>query len=52
LDEKIEDERETIKMDCGQLIKRKNPSLDSMEHCARRKERQASDALKMLVKLT
>jgi hypothetical protein len=52
LDEEIEDDRSTRKMDRGQLSKWKNPPLDALEHRARRKERQAGEALKMWVKLT
>jgi hypothetical protein len=40
LDEEIEDDITIRKKDRGQLIKRKNPSLDAMEHRARRKERR------------
>jgi hypothetical protein len=40
------------KTDHGQLSKRKKPPLDALEHHVRRKERQASKALKMRVKLT
>ena len=52
MDEKIEDDRSTRKKDHGQLSKRKKPPLDALEHCVRRKERQAREALKMRVKLT
>jgi hypothetical protein len=52
LDEEIEDDRSTRKMDHGQLNKRKNPPLDALEHHTRRKERQAGEALKTWVKLT
>ena len=52
LDEEIEDDRSTRKKDRGQLSKRKNKPLDALEHCVRRKERQAGEALKMRVKLT
>jgi hypothetical protein len=52
LDEEIEDDRSTRKKDRGQLRKRKNPSLYALEHRARRKERQAGEALKIGVKLT
>jgi hypothetical protein len=52
LDKEIEDDRSTRKKDCGQLSKRKKPLLDALEHYARRKERQASESLKMQVKLT
>jgi hypothetical protein len=52
LDEEIEDDRSARKMDHGKLSKRKNPSLDALEHRARRKERQAGEALKMSIKLT
>jgi G:T/U-mismatch repair DNA glycosylase len=52
LDEEIEDDRSARKMDHGKLNKRKKPLLDALEHCARRKERQADEALKTRVKLT
>jgi hypothetical protein len=38
-DEEIEDDISTRKKDHGQLSKRKNPLLDSLEHRMRRKER-------------
>jgi hypothetical protein len=38
-DEEIKDDRSTRKKDCGQLSKRKNPPLDSLEHRTKRKER-------------
>jgi hypothetical protein len=44
LDEEIKDDISTRKKDRGQLIKQKNPPLDALEHRARRKERQASEA--------
>jgi hypothetical protein len=46
LDEEIKDDRSARKKDHGQLSKRKKPSLDALEHCTRRKERQATWALK------
>ena len=52
LDEEIEDEISIRTMDHGQLSKQKNPSLDALEHRARRKERQVGEPLKMRVKLT
>jgi hypothetical protein len=52
LDEEIKDYRSTRKEDHGKLNKRKNPPLDALEHCVRRKEIQASEALKTPVKLT
>ena len=52
MDEEIEDDGSSKKMDHGQLNKRKMPPLDALEHCTRRKERQAGEALKMWVKLT
>jgi hypothetical protein len=52
LDEEIEDDKSARKIDCGQLNKRKKLSLDALEHCPKRKERQARKALKMWVKLT
>jgi hypothetical protein len=45
LDEEIKDNISARKIDHGQLNKWKNPSLDALEHCARRKEIQASEAL-------
>jgi hypothetical protein len=51
-DEKIEDERYEMKMNCGQLNKWKKPPLDALEHYVTRKERQAGEALKTQVKLT
>jgi hypothetical protein len=52
LDKEIEDDRSARKMDHGQLSKWKKPPFDALEHHARRKERQASEALKTRVKLT
>jgi hypothetical protein len=52
LDEEIEVNRSTSKMDRGQLNKRKNPPMDALEHFARKKERQAGEARKTWVKLT
>jgi hypothetical protein len=52
LDEEIEDDRSTRKTNCGELSKQKNLPLVSLEHRARRKERQAGEALKTWVKLT
>jgi hypothetical protein len=52
LDEEIEDDRSVRKKDHGKLSKRKKPPLDSLEHRARRKERQVGEALKTWVKLT
>jgi hypothetical protein len=52
LDEKIEDDRSTRKMDHGQLSKRKNPPTDALEHLTGKKERQVGEARKTRVKLT
>jgi hypothetical protein len=52
LDKDIEDDISARNMDRGQLSKWKKTLLDVMEHRARRKERQAGEALKMWVKLT
>jgi hypothetical protein len=52
LDVDIEDDRSIRKKYHGQLRKQKNQPLDSLEHCARRKERQARESLKTWVKLT
>jgi hypothetical protein len=40
------------KMDRGQLSKRKKMSMSSLEHLTEKKERQASEALKMRAKWT
>ena len=52
LDEEIEDDRSTRKMDRGKLNTERKPPLDALEHHVRRKERQAGEALKRWVKLT
>jgi hypothetical protein len=52
LDEEIEDEKSTRKMDRGQLNKQRKPPLDALKHRARREERQVGEALKRRVKLT
>jgi hypothetical protein len=52
LNEDIEDDGSTRNTNHGQLNKWKKPPLDALEHHPRRKERQASEALKTWVKLT
>jgi hypothetical protein len=52
LDENIEENRSTRKMDHGQLSKQKNPPIDALEHLTGKKERQDGEARKMWVKLT
>jgi hypothetical protein len=52
LDEEIKDDISTRNMDHGKLNKWKNPLWDVLEHCAGRKERQATEAMKTWVKLT
>jgi hypothetical protein len=52
LEKEIVNDKSIRKKDCGQLSKRKKPPLDALEHCVRRKERQAGEALKTRVKLT
>jgi hypothetical protein len=52
LDEKIEENRSTRKMDRGQLSKWKKPPIDALEHLMGKKERQAGEAQKTWVKLT
>jgi hypothetical protein len=46
LDEKIEENRSTRKMDRGQLSKQKNPPMDALEHLVGKMERQAGEAQK------
>jgi hypothetical protein len=50
LNEKIEDDRSTRKMDRGQLNKRKNMSQSDLDHFVGKKERQVGEAQKMWVK--
>jgi hypothetical protein len=50
LEKEIEDEKSGRKTDYGQLGKRENLPLNSLEHHVRRKERQVGEALKMRVK--
>ena len=52
MDEEIEDDRSTREVDREQLRKRRNPSLDALEHCEMKKERQDGEAHKKWVKLT
>jgi hypothetical protein len=47
LDEEIEEDISVRNMDHGQLNQRKNPSVDSLEHLAGKKERQSGEALKV-----
>jgi hypothetical protein len=49
LEEKIKEDISTKKMDLEQLIKRKNPPTDSLEHLTGNKEEQAGEALKIQV---
>jgi hypothetical protein len=50
--ENIEEDRLARKMDRGQLSEQKKPPMDALKHLARKKERQAGEALKTWVKLT
>jgi hypothetical protein len=52
LDKEIEDGRSARKKDHVQLRKWRKIPLDALKHRVRRKERQASEALKIRVKLT
>jgi hypothetical protein len=52
LEEKIEEDKATRKMDHGQLNKWKKTSTSALEHLMEKKERQAGEALKARVKLT
>jgi hypothetical protein len=52
LDEEIKDDRLARKRDRGQLSKKKNPTMDALEHLTGKKERQYGKVLKMQVKLT
>jgi hypothetical protein len=44
LEDKIEENTSTRKMDCGQLNKWKNPTIDALEHLMGKKERQDGEA--------
>jgi hypothetical protein len=46
LDEEIEEDRPARKTDHGKISKRKNPSVDALDHLAGKKEREAGKALK------
>jgi hypothetical protein len=48
LNEKIEDDRSTRKIDHGQLSKWKKTSMSALEHLMGKKERQAGEALKSM----
>jgi hypothetical protein len=50
LNEKIEDDRSSRKMDRGQLNKWKKMSTSALEHFMGKKERQAGEARKTWVK--
>jgi hypothetical protein len=50
LNEKIEENKSTGKMDRGQLSKRKNTPTDALEHFTGKIERQASEDRKTWVK--
>jgi len=52
LDEKIRDDRPERKKGRGKLNKKRNTSLDVLENCEMKKERQAGEAQKRQVKLT
>jgi hypothetical protein len=52
LEEKIEENKEARKMDCGKINKRKKTSTSSLEHLMEKKERQAGEDLKTWFKLT
>jgi hypothetical protein len=52
LNERIEGDISTRKMDRGKLSKWKNPPMDDLEHLAGKTERHPDEALKMQVKLT
>jgi hypothetical protein len=52
LNEEIRDDRSVRENNCKQLSKQRKPPLDALEHCVRREERHAGEALKRWVKLT
>jgi hypothetical protein len=52
LEEKIEEDKATRKMDHGQVNKRKKTSMGSLEHLAEKKEGHGGKVLKMRVMWT
>jgi hypothetical protein len=52
LEEKIEEDKEVRKMDCGKLSKLKKPSTSLVDHLMENKERWAGEALKTWVNWT
>jgi hypothetical protein len=52
LEEKIEEDKEAKKRDCGQLSKQKKISMSDLEHHVKKEEGQAGEALKARVNLT
>jgi hypothetical protein len=46
LEENIDEDRSTKKMNRGQLKKRKNPSTSALENLMEKKEEQVGEALK------
>jgi hypothetical protein len=52
LDENIEENRSTRKMDRVQLNKQQKPLVDALEYFVRRKKRRVGEAQKTWVKLT
>jgi hypothetical protein len=52
VEEKIEEDKETKKMDHGQLSKQKKASTGALDHLVENRERQAGEALKTRVKWT
>ena len=52
MNEEIEEDRSTRKMEHGKLSKWKNPPVDALEHLAGKMEKQVGKARKTWVKLT
>jgi hypothetical protein len=52
LEEKIEEDKSSEKIDRGKFSKQKKTPTGALEHLAEKKEEQASEALKMQVKWT
>jgi hypothetical protein len=47
LNEEIEDDKSSRKIDCGQLNKRNNMSMSAFEHLMEKMERQDGEALEV-----
>ena len=52
MEENIEEDKATRKVDHGQISKRKKTSMSALDHLVEKKERQVGESLKAQVKWT